>query len=212
MPAVADLKLPYFLALPTAPVRAGVIVILEATGITPQLLRVTERLAAQGYAAIAPDLFFRTGGPAADPDYRVQLYEVDMDEMLTDLAIAATVLKEHGAERVGVTGFCTGGYYTWHAAVHGEGYHAAAGFYGSKIATDLGRPHCPTLLFFGGQDPYMAPDKIASVAAHHPDTIVYPDAGHGFMRDGSDDFSQEAAADAWVRLIGHFDRYLRPHD
>jgi dienelactone hydrolase len=60
------------------------------------------------------------------------------------------------------------------------------------------------LLFFGGKDEWIQPSDIETVAAHHADTIVYPEAGHGFMRDGSPDFAPDAAADAWTRTLTLF--------
>ncbi|MGH8997028.1 MAG: dienelactone hydrolase family protein, partial [Acidimicrobiales bacterium] len=48
------------------------------------------------------------------------------------------------------------------------------------------------------------------VQAHHPDTVVYPDAGHGFFRDGSENFDEVAAADARTRLMDFFAEHLRP--
>ena len=110
---------------------------------------------------------------------------------------------------MGVTGFCMGGRYSWYTALHGQGFAAAVGFYGGGIADDLGEPTCPTLLFFGGQDPYIPPADIERVARHHADTIVYPHATHGFMRDGSESFDQESADDAWARTLAFFGEHLR---
>jgi carboxymethylenebutenolidase len=189
-------------------VTAGIVVLHEGNGLTVQMLRLCERLAAEGYAVAAPDLFFRTGGPAAKEDYREQYGAVKMDEMLSDLRVAAGVLRSVGAQRLGVTGFCAGGRFTWHAARHGGGFDAAVSFYGTGIATDLGQTECPTLLFFGAHDPHVPKADVEKVAAAHPDTIVYPEAGHGFMRDGSDDYAAEAAADAWARMLAHFAQHL----
>lgn len=175
-----------------------------------QVLRFCERLAGEGYAVAAPDLFFRTGGPGAKEDYRDQVGALKMEEVLSDLESAAGVVREMGAERLGVTGFCMGGRFTWHAARNSRMFSAAVAFYGAGIASDLGDINCPTLLLFGGRDPYIPLADIEKVAAAHPETVVYPDAGHGFMRDGSDDYAPEAAPDAWGRLLSHFDRYLHP--
>jgi carboxymethylenebutenolidase len=205
---VTELETPYWLARPKNAVTAGIVVIHEGNGMSVQLLRLCERLAAQGYGVAAPDLFFRTGGPAAREDYREQFGAVNMNEMLGDLGVAAGVLRSLGAQRLGVTGFCMGGRFTWHAARHGGGFDAAVGFYGSGIATDLGPLGCPTLLFFGGTDAYIPSADIETVAAAHPDTIVYPEAGHGFMRDGSEDYVAGAANDAWSRMLDHFALHL----
>jgi carboxymethylenebutenolidase len=206
MPPIA---LPYFLSLPQSDGPwPGIVVIHEGGGISPQLLRVCERLAAEGYAAIAPDLFFRSGGSDA-ADYTTLMEALVPDEALADIKAAADTLRHLGAERVGVTGFCMGGRLTWSAARHIEGFAAAVAFYGSGIADDLGEPLCPTVLFFGGQDPYIPPAEIERVAASYPDTIVYPEAGHGFMRDRSENYHEHSANDAWARTLDFFHVHLR---
>ncbi len=68
---------------------------------------------------------------------------------------------------------------------------------------------CPLRLFFGGRDDYIPPAAIEKVRATHPDVVVYPDAEHGFMRDGSASFDAAAAADAWDRLLAFFGEHLR---
>jgi carboxymethylenebutenolidase len=205
---VSGIALPYFLAEPEGDgPRQGVVVLHEGGGISPQLLRVTQRFAAAGYVAIAPDLFFRSGGTRA-ADYRVLMGALVPDQVVGDIKEVADVLRAHGAERVAVMGFCMGGQYTWHTALHGAGFAAAVGFYGAGISDDLGTPRCPTLLFFGGQDPFVAPEDVARVAAHHPATVVYPDAGHGFMRDGTDAYRSEEAQDAWSRTLAFLAEHL----
>jgi carboxymethylenebutenolidase len=130
------------------------------------------------------------------------------EEVLGDIRASADTLRSLGSERIGVTGFCMGGRFTWSTALHAEGFAAAVAFYGSGIADELGEPLCPTLLFFGGQDPYIPPADIERIRVHHPDTIVYPEAGHGFMRDGSDSYDEKSANDAWARTLAFFRTHL----
>ncbi len=205
---VPDLALPYFLAAPDKPQprRPGVVVIHEGNGISPQLLRFCQRLAGEGYIVVAPDLFFRVGGTESD-DAMTLIRGLDFAQAGRDIQHAAGIAREAGAERLGVTGFCMGGSLTYQAAVAG-GFDAAAGFYGAYIANNLGEPQCPTLLFFGGNDPWIPATDIEKVAAHHADTTVYPEAGHGFMRDGSPDYAPEAATDAWEKTLALFRRQL----
>ena len=204
-----DIALPYFLALPAAPPPwPGVVVIHEGNGISSQLLRVCERLAAEGYAAIAPDLFFRAGGTEAG-DFATLIGSLTDAQVRADLDGAAATLRGLGASAIGVTGFCMGGLFTYRSALESDAFAAAVGFYGARIASMLGTPKCPTLLFFGGQDPWIPEADIAAVVAHHPDTVVYPDATHGFMRDGSESYDEAAATDAWSRLLAHFAEHLQ---
>jgi carboxymethylenebutenolidase len=205
---MADIALPYFFARPAAdPPWPGVVVIHEGNGISPQLLRFCQRLAAAGYGAIAPDLFFRAGGTEAG-DFATLIGSLESERTQGDIDQAAAVLRSMGADKVGVTGFCMGGRLTYHTAVWGNGFDAAVGFYGAGIADELAEPRCPTLLFFGGNDDYIPTDQIERVQAHHRDTVVYPDAGHGFFRDGSENYNEAAALDAGTRLMDFFAEHL----
>jgi carboxymethylenebutenolidase len=206
---VTEIALPYFLAVPaTEPPWPGVVVIHEGNGISAQLLRVCQRLAAEGYAAIAPDLFFRAGGTEAG-DFAALMGSLSPEQVRADLDGAAATLRELGAGPIGVTGFCMGGLFTYRSALESDAFAAAVGFYGARIAHELGTPRCPTVLLFGGRDPWIPGPDIAAVVAHHPDTIVYPEATHGFMRDGSESYDEAAATDAWSRLLAHFAQHLR---
>jgi carboxymethylenebutenolidase len=206
---MADIALPYFLSLPAAPGPwPGVVVIHEGNGMSQQLLRVCQRLAAEGYAAIAPDLFFRVGG-AGGADIPTMMGAVDDVQTPADIEQAADVLRAAGADKVGITGFCMGGQYTWHMAVTSSTFSAAAGFYGARISTLLREPTCPTLLFFGDDDEWVPMTEIEKVRAFHADTFVYEGAQHGFMRDGSENYDEAAATDAWGKVLDHFARHLR---
>ena len=204
---MTELAVPFFQARPAddGP-HSGVVVIHEGGGMSAQLLRVCERLAGEGYATIAPDLFFRAGGPEA-ADFGTLIGSLDRDQTQADIAGAAARLRSEGATSIGITGFCMGGMLSYRTAVSTPGFDAAVGFYG-RVASELGEPKCPTLLLFGGTDEWIPMSDIEAVAAHHPDTIVYPEAGHGFMRDGSDSYHEASAKDGWNRLLSHFSAHL----
>jgi carboxymethylenebutenolidase len=205
---MTEIQLPYFLSQPaTEPPWPGIVVIHEGNGISSQLLRVCQRLSAEGYAAIAPDLFFRAGGTEAG-DFATLMGSLDVATTRADLEQTAGILRGLGAGSVGVTGFCMGGLFTYRAAVTSREFDAAASFYGARIAQELATPSCPTLLFFGGRDPWIPEADIEAVRAHHPSTVVYPEAAHGFMRDGSESYDEAAATDAWARLLAFFGEHL----
>ena len=135
-----DIDLPYFFSRPAAdPPWPGVVVIHEGNGISPQLLRFCQRLAAAGYGAIAPDLFFRAGGTEA-ADFATLIGSLEPERTQGDIDHAAALLRSMGADKVGVTGFCMGGRLTYHTAVWGNGFDAAVGFYGAGIADELAEP------------------------------------------------------------------------
>jgi len=199
----APLPTPYFLARPPAAARAGVIVIMEGNGMSWQLLRVCERLAAEGYLVIAPDVYHRCAD--GHGSWEEAIRGLRPEDALADIRACGGVLRELGAAKVGITGFCMGGRLSYLAAVSGADLQAAAPFYGGGIDKILGRPRCPLLAFFGGRDEWVPAAAIEIVRAHHPEqTIVYPEAGHGFMRDGSESWHEPSARDAWARLLAFF--------
>lgn len=205
----ADIELPYFVARPGGPGPfAGVVVIHEANGITSQLLRICERLCRSGFVALAPDLFFRAGGPEAS-GYAELVASLDPEQVKADLGAAADSLTALGTSKLGVLGFCMGGRLAYRCAVDDRRFSAAVSFYGSGITTIDGEPGCPVQLFFGRQDPWIPAEEIEALAARHEGTIVYPDAGHGFMRDRSEDYAPTAASDAWERSLDFLSANLR---
>jgi carboxymethylenebutenolidase len=207
---VTDIAVPYFHARPSAPPPwPGLVVVPEGNGMSAQLVRVCQRFAYEGYAVAAPDIFWHLGGSDSKRPME-DISKLRMRDLVQDVADCVDVLRAAGATKVGVTGFCLGGRITYAAATwDGLAIDAAAPFYGAGIDKKLGTPTCPTLLFYGGADVYIPPDEIERVRQHHgDDVVVYPDAGHGFMRDGSDSYSAAAATDAWSRLLAFFGKHL----
>ncbi len=207
---MTDIAVPFFCSLPaTPPPWPGIVVVMEGDGMKPQLLRECQRLAAEGYAVAAPDLYWRFGGsnPEGGGNYFGQLHHADGR---ADIVEVVSRLRGFGASTVGIVGFCMGGGYAYMAAVSGVDVDAAVSFYGGGIAQHLGDPYCPLLCFFGGRDEWVPRDEIALVENSHPgQVIVYEEAGHGFMRDGSSSFDDAAASDAWARLLEFFAMHLR---
>jgi len=208
MTNAAQLPTPYFLARPAQAAGAGIVLLMEGNGMGWQLLRVAERLADEGYAVVAPDVYHRLHREHGD--WEKAFGALQEEDALRDIREAASVARSLGARKVGITGFCMGGRLSYLAAVRGVDVQAAAPFYGAGIDRLLAAPGCPLLAFFGASDPWIPGEAIERVRARHgSDVVVYPEAGHGFMRDGSDDYRPDAARDAWERLLAFFARHLR---
>jgi len=207
---MTDIALPYFLARPAGERPGpGVVVVHEGNGISPQLLRLCQRLAGEGYTTMAPDLFFRAGGTEASGVITLMRTLIP-EQTAADIGEAVGHLRRLRAAAVGVVGFCLGGTLAYRTALSSGECDAVAAFYGAQIAGELGEPRCPTLLFFGGDDEYIPVADIEAVVAHHPDSVLYPEAHHGFMRDGSDSYDEKAAADGWRRLLEFLAVHLGP--
>ena len=205
----------------------AVLVFMEIFGINAHIRDVTERVAREGYVALAPDYFHRTG-PGAEYGYDEKgmaagmklLAALRADEMIADAKAAIAFLggrRDVRAGRVGAMGFCIGGHMAYLVACETD-VRATASFYGGGIAGPKGPGGAvPTvdrtskiggtiLLLFGGQDamiPASQIDAIRSALAksgvrHHIE--VYPQAGHGFFCNQRPSYDAAAAGDAWRRV------------
>lgn len=204
-------RVPVFLAAPDGGIagRPAIVVVMEGKGLSQQLLRVCQRLARAGYTAIAPDLYHRFGGSDAERSVAEAWRDaLEPAQVLGDLDDCIASVRQAGASSVGITGFCMGGAFAYVAATRLD-VQAAAIFYG-QIAGRLGDPVCPIRLFYGTRDAVISHADLAAIAARHRDALrVFDGAGHGFLRDGSDDFHPAHAAAAWQDLLALFGEHLR---
>jgi carboxymethylenebutenolidase len=205
----------------------AVLVYMEIFGINRHIRDVTERVAREGYAALAPDYFHRTG-PGVEYGYDEAgmaggmklLGALRADEMIADAKAAIAWLRQrkdvHG-DRIGAMGFCIGGHMTYLTACETD-VRAAASFYGGGIAAPAGPGGAPSTLsrtakirgkilcLFGAKDsliPKSQVDAIRAELAKHGirhEVVVYPDADHGFFCDQRATYQKAAAEDAWRRV------------
>jgi carboxymethylenebutenolidase len=197
--------------------KPGVVVLQEWWGLVPHIKEVAERFAAQGYVALAPDLYH--GQSTVEAEEASHLMQgLDWGLALEEIGGAVRYLRDvEGVDRVGVVGFCMGGALTVLAATL-PGVDAYAAFYGFPPgdAGRLDRITAPGVLFFGDDEPYFSvPDARAFAerqrgAGRDAEVVVYPGAGHAFFNDDrADTFVRDAANDAWQRTLAHFGRHLR---
>jgi carboxymethylenebutenolidase len=192
---------------PAGAPKGGLVVIQEIFGVNHHIRTVCDRLAAQGYAAVAPavfDRFARDFECGYTPDEiahaRGLVGNVNWDHMVADMAAAANDLK--GAGPVGVIGFCMGGTAAFLAACRIPGLAAAVSFYGGMIAKFADeKPKCPLQLHFGAEDQGIPLSTVDEIKAKQPqaETYIYEGAPHGFSCDERASFRQEASDLAWKR-------------
>jgi carboxymethylenebutenolidase len=200
----------------------AVVVIQEWWGLVPHIKEVAERFAAEGYIALAPDLYH--GQAAGEPDEARKLaMALDRDQAVAEIAAAARYLAELPAaqpKRVGVIGWCMGGGLSLSAAADYGGTSsgaigAAVCFYGRPLASsDCARLQAPVLGLFAEEDHGIS---VADVHAFEnelqrhdvPHEVhIYEGAHHAFFNDTRPVYDPEAAADAWRRTLEWFERYL----
>lgn len=216
-------RLAAWLAQPEGQAKAAVIVIQEIFGVNPGIRRKADDWAAQGYLALAPDMFWRFAPRfEADPDVKEELdhameirSQLDPDKAVKDVEAAIRHARALGAEKIGVIGFCAGGSIAYLAATRTDA-DASVGYYGRQIAEHLSEAHGiarPLLLHFGEADPSIPKemrDKVRrALGANSRVTIYdYAGAGHGFASTFGHRRNEEAAALADRRTEAFFAEYL----
>ena len=216
-------------AKPAGAARGAVIVIQEAFGITEHIEDVCRRFAAEGYVAVAPHLFHRSGGPViAYEDMQSVIPHVmalNPEDLIADLDAALKHLEGagFGPAQIGVVGFCMGGSVVVLVAVrHALG--AAVSFYGGGVAQSrFGMPplldlapalKTPWLGQFGDADPTIPVEEVewlrtAAERAKVPTQVVrYPEATHGFHCDARDSYHEASAKQAWKETLSWLDAHL----
>jgi dienelactone hydrolase len=215
-----------FLARPVADGKyPAVLVIIEAFGLNDHIRGVASRIAAEGYVALAPDVYYRQPNAVVGydqlPDAIRLMTTLRDDAIVSDISAAASYLQAQPfvrADRIGITGFCMGGRISFLSACTVPAIKVAAPFYGGGIGGLLDRAggiNCPMLLFFGDQDPFIPNEEVAKITATLRDlkkdaeVQVYPGAPHGFFCDERESYRADAAADAWKRLTTFLARHLK---
>ncbi|CAN5464174.1 dienelactone hydrolase family protein [soil metagenome] len=222
-------ELPAYRAQPTGEGPwPAVVVIHDAFGLTDDIKRSCDRLAASGYLALAPALF-RRGNRIGCVVATMRALSSGTGAAIEDLIAAREVLASDPqcTGKVGVIGFCMGGGFCLQLAPRGV-FDAAAPNYGNwpKDTAAL-TDSCPTVASYGAKDPTLKGaaaklERILTDGGVPHDVKEYPDVGHSFMNDWGTPsalqvvtraagffYSEPEADDAWARILAFFDQHLK---
>lgn len=214
-----DREVETYVVYPEVKEKAPVVVIIhEIFGMSGWVEYVADRLAQNGYIAVAPDLLSgmgpnkgRTSSFANVGAAREAVSKLPQAQVTADLLAVADYGKALPASngKLAVTGFCWGGTQSFDFATHRADLSAAFVFYGSG-PKDVSKITAPVYGFYAGNDARInetIPDtqELMRAAGKKFEPEVYDDAGHGFLRVGgdpsSDDENKDAAKEAWDRLL-----------
>ena len=213
----------YVAAPQTKERRPAIIVIQEWWGLTDHIKDVARRYAAEGYVAIAPDLYSRLGNAlTTDPGEAGKLMNtLQQEDGLEDLNATVAYLKsapEVDASRLGVTGFCMGGSYALMLPCVSRDIKAAVPFYGQVPNPDapLEQLVAPVLYIYGEDDGWITKADVQRFATGFKkyrksgEIKTYSGAPHAFFRDTDKAvYRPEAAKDAWTRATAFFKQHLK---
>jgi len=227
----ADGLMPVYLCQPETPgPHPAVIVVMEAFGLNAHIKNVAERVAREGYVAVAPDFFYRFGSPIVSyedvPRAIGYVQRFDWSALMAEVGVVIHHLKslpEVRADRLGVVGFCVGGTIAFLTACrHASAIKAAVSFYGGGIGADTptapinlaDRLQCPVLCLFGETDKMIPMDQVRRIdetlkrLKKTAEVKVYKGAGHGFFCDDRPSYDATAAQSAWEMTRSLFSKYL----
>lgn len=202
---------------PASKPKGAIVVIQEIFGVNSHIRNICDRLAKEGYVALAPAIFdriepnFQSGySPDEVAVARKFVANPDWPAMLRDTQAAIDAVKDVGP--VGIIGFCLGGSIAYAAATKLKGLAAAVGYYGGAIvrfADD--KPSVPTQLHFGEKDSGIPLTDVEAIKAKRPDVeiFVYPNAQHGFGCDERASYDRVSSDLAWQRSLGFFGTNLK---
>lgn len=200
-----------YIAMPVAGGSKAVIVVQEWWGLNAHIKDIADRYAAEGFIAIAPDLY--RGKVAANPNEASQMmHDLTLADGLDTIknTINAAALG-YDISHFGITGYCMGGTFALRAACELEGLSAAAPFYGDIPEEEvLQKLTTPTIFISGTRDAWINPEKVAQLedAAERFElsvTSVKYDADHAFFNDTRPEvYDATAASDAWALVTGFF--------
>ncbi len=216
-----------YLARPEQSTGAGVLILPDVRGLHPFFEELALRFAERGIAALAIDYFGRTAGSEPRGEGFEHMPHVDQlgwDGLQGDIEAGVAHLRsvDPAPRSVLAVGFCVGGRLSSLSATLGLGLAGVIPFYGWPVGPGRGgtpapadvvnRIECDVLAIYGEADTAIpkeardAFDAALDKAGVKHETIVYPDAPHGFFDKRASDFA-DAASDAWDRVLAFIRRH-----
>ncbi len=207
-------KLGAYRADPAGKPRGGIVVIQEIFGVNSHIKQVADGFAADGYVAIAPAMFDRVQ-KNVDLGYTPDDIAKGRDiraKVTTDMAMkdAQAAVKEAAkAGKVGIVGYCWGGFVAWMASANVSGLSCAVPYYGGGILDNANlEPKVPVMGHFGDKDQHIPVDGVRKLAEKHKKQQIFIYAAdHGFNCDHRGSYNAPAAKLARERTLA----FLRQH-
>ena len=209
---------PAYLSTPASGHGPGLVVIQEWWGLVPHIKSVVDRFAAEGFTAIAPDLYH--GKETKEPDEAGKMaMELRLDGAVRDMSGAVSYLLASEAatgEKIGVVGFCMGGGLALTLAATRPEIAAAVSFYGApREGIDAAKVKGAVLMHVAGHDHFVTEEVAQNLEHALKDAGVdvtlyyYPGTEHAFFNDDRPEvYDVAAASTAWERTLEFLHRIL----
>ena len=208
-------KFSAYRAEPKGKPKGALVVVMEIFGVNSHIKKVTDEYAADGYLAIAPAMFDRVQ-PGLDIGYtpadievgRGIMQKMKLDDALKD--VQAAMKNVESAGKIGIVGYCWGGFVAWMASAKLSGLSAAVPYYGGGILDNADiEPKVPVMAHFGEKDHMIPVDGVKKLAEKHKkhQVFIYA-ADHGFNCDQRGSFNAPSAKQARERTLEFFRKHV----
>ncbi|OGF61637.1 hypothetical protein A2662_00045 [Candidatus Giovannonibacteria bacterium RIFCSPHIGHO2_01_FULL_45_33] len=203
---------------PPAGEGAGIVLIHEFWGVNRQIKNMADKIAGEGFAVLAVDLY--KGVTAKDAEEAKKMKDEVTDEHALECVQRAILkLQEEGIAggKIAVWGFCFGGSIAFKSAVANLDAGAYIIYYGSMITDSeavLKKIQKPVLGIFGAEDKSIPSTKVETmkntlnILGKTNEIYIYPSAGHAFANEERENYNAEATSDAWEKTMAFLKKYL----
>ena len=197
----------------------GIVLIQEWWGIEPHVLDLAQKLATEGFVVAVPDLYH--GKVATEPDEAQKMVMVmrgNLDKAVGEIVGALDHVKGLSnvePKKLGLIGFCVGGFLAYTVAAHYADLGAVVPFYGGGYdpsPEEVAKVNAPVMAFYGKKDQSVPQDQIEKIEKLYKDagkdiTVKTYDAGHAFINPMHGMGDEKSAAEAWPIAI----KFLKDH-
>ena len=195
----------------------GIVLIQEWWGIEPHIRHIAQRLASEGFVVMVPDLYH--GQIATEPDDArklIMMLRGNVEIALREVELAAEYLRKDpgvSSKKLGIMGFCVGGFLTFKMACRYPHIGASSPWYGGGIdprTEDISKINAPMLAVYGELDGGIPLAQVRAIesalaeAGKNAEVRVYAGAGHAFLNPDHGAYHESSAKDAWARAVALF--------
>jgi carboxymethylenebutenolidase len=199
----------------------GIVLIQEWWGIEPHVQDLAHKLAAEGFVVAVPDLYH--GKIVTEPNdamRSVMMIRGNVDKAANEIIGALETVKKMpnvDPKKLGLIGFCVGGFMTYTVASRYSDLGATVAFYGAgydPTPEDVAKVNAPVLAVYGSRDSAVPPEQIQKIEQLYKDqgkdiTVKVYDAGHAFINPMHGMGNEQAAAEAWPLAVNFLKEHLR---
>ncbi|HCI80256.1 MAG TPA: hypothetical protein DHW02_11270 [Ktedonobacter sp.] len=199
----------------------GMVLIQEWWGIEPHVMDLAQKLAEQGFVVAVPDLYH--GKVATEPNDAMRMMMLirgNVDKAANEIIGALDTVKNMpnvDPKRLGLMGFCIGGFMAYTVASRYNDLGAVVAFYGAgyePTPEDVQKVNAPVLAIYGSQDDSISPEQIQKIESMYKEagkdiTVKVYDAGHAFINPVHGSGNEQAASQAWPLAVNFLKEKLR---